>query len=256
MRKSALQVVMLGMSALVFVACVSDQAQQKNRAAAIRNVGEAYMYQGQYTAALRELLRALEIYPDDPFLHNDLGLVYMAKQSLEAAEKHFATALEINPEYAPARNNLGTVYLAQEKWDKAITCFETIVGNLLYATPHYPLANIGWAYFSKKQYDQAVRYYREALTLQPRYPTALRGLGRTYLELGEIDDAVHYLEAAIHTDPRFYEAFFELAGAYIKLKRPDLALAAYKRVVAIAPPESDLARQSRIAIAKLAPNSK
>ncbi len=115
--------------------------------------------------------------PEDPFLQNDLGLVYMAKNSLENAENHFKKAIDIKPDYAPAKNtNLGVVYLAQEKW--AIAVFKELTGDLLYATPHYPLTNLGWAYYNKQQYE-IEKYYREAIGYDANYSPALRGLGRT-----------------------------------------------------------------------------
>ena len=76
-------------------------------------------------------------------LQNDLGLAYMAKKRLDKAEFHFKKAIDIKAEYAPAKNNLGAVYLARQDWNAAIEQFKTVAGDILYATPHFPLTNIG-----------------------------------------------------------------------------------------------------------------
>ncbi|MCK5784084.1 MAG: tetratricopeptide repeat protein, partial [Desulfobacterales bacterium] len=95
---------------ICLAACASFQQEMadKQRAEAIRDLGEAYLGQGAHTRALREFLKADRIYPEDPYLQNDLALAYMAKGSLDLSIKHFKKALELSPDYSPARNNLGS----------------------------------------------------------------------------------------------------------------------------------------------------
>ena len=188
---------------LVFflVSCAANLEVRKNQEEASRNLGEAYMGQGDYTAALREFLKAEKLYSKDPYLQNDLGLVYMAKAKPDIAIDHFKKALEIKPDYTPAKNNLGTAYLAKRKWDDAISCFKEITGDLLYATPHYPLSNLGWAYYNKKEYGLAEKYYKDALKIEPEFAIALSGLGKTYIAMGRISEAVATLEKVIELAP-------------------------------------------------------
>ena len=61
----------------VIVFCVvscatTDIKVQKQREEALRNLGEAYYKQGDYTSALKQFLEAQELYPDDPFLQTIL----------------------------------------------------------------------------------------------------------------------------------------------------------------------------------------
>nr|MBL0732303.1 tetratricopeptide repeat protein [Desulfobacterales bacterium] len=70
---------------LFFVSCTSYIEKHKKQEEAVRNLGEVYMSEGNYTFALRELLKAEKIYHNDPFLHNDLGLTYMAKDEKDLA---------------------------------------------------------------------------------------------------------------------------------------------------------------------------
>ena len=127
-------------------ACAGTQAKRKKQARLTRALGEAYMQQGNFTEALREFLKAEKLNRNDHLLHNDLGLAYMAKERLEKAEFHFKKAIDLRTEYAPAKNNLGTVYLVQKDWDAAIAQFQTVARDVLYATPHFPLTNMGIAY--------------------------------------------------------------------------------------------------------------
>ena len=94
---------------IVFIACTSKEnlEQQKEKAMAHRNLGEAYFGQRNYSAALRELLKAEAMTPDDYIIHDDLGLAYYYKGDTDKAIYHFKKALAIKDDYSPARNNLG-----------------------------------------------------------------------------------------------------------------------------------------------------
>ncbi len=154
MKKNKILLIVVCMLAMLcFVSCVGDMEVRKKQSQTTRDVGEAYMMQGNYTPALREFLKAKELYPDDHILQNDLGFTYMAKKELDLAIVHFKKAVALKPDFAPAKNNLGSAYLAKKDWDTAIECFKEITKDLLYATPHYPLSNLGWAYYNKKDYN-------------------------------------------------------------------------------------------------------
>ena len=220
-------------------------SRNENLAKATREIGEAYMRQGDYTAALRELLTAEKLDPQDPFVHNDLGLCYMAKKHMTDAIAHFKKAVALKPSYAPARNNLGTAYLTVGSWDAAIETFQEITKDVLYATPHYPLANLGMAYFEKGEYPTALKYYKEALKLQPNFVVALRGVGRTYLAMNQGRLALRYLEAAVQQAPQVADIHFDLAEAYLLVGNIDQATASYYTVIDLAPPESQLALKAK-----------
>jgi Tfp pilus assembly protein PilF len=224
--------------------------EPQKQAKAIRKLGEAYLGERNYTMALSEFLKAEKLDPDDPILQQDLGIAYMAKDDLETAVLHFKKALEIDPDYAEATNNLGAAYLAMEKWDSAIACFEMLKEDLLYETPHYPLANLGKAYYEKKDYSEAEKYYQEALTTKPGFVNALFGLGKTYLAMGKVKKAVGALEEAVEVAPGLAEAHFELATAYRLLGNKVKAKSEYEKVLSLEP-DSDLARESKQELAPM-----
>jgi len=226
------------------VSCATNLESRKRQSEATRNLGEAYMVQGDYTSALRELLKAKKLYSNDPYLQNDLGLTYMAKKKIDLAIQHFKEAVEIKPDYAPAKNNLGTAYLAKKEWDTAIKYFNDVTSDLLYATPHYPLANLGWAYYNKKEYILAEKSYLESLEIESRFIIALRGLGQTYIAMGRIPEAVKTLEKAVKNAPRFAALYFDLGRAYTLSGNYKKALNAYNKVMELAP-DSDIALKAK-----------
>lgn len=219
----------------------------KRQAEAQRALGEVYLNQGQYTAALQELLRAEALDPEDPYTQNSLGMVYAAKGKTDLAITAFKKALALKPDYAPARNNLGSAYLLQNNWDAAIACLMPLTGNLVYGTPHFPLYNIGWAYYNKRDYKLAETYFREALDTQPDFARARWGLGLTYSANGNTDAALEQLEKAVQKEPEFAQALFDLGNLYQIKGRRDKAIESYQRVISLVP-DSPLAQKATAAV--------
>lgn len=236
---------MVGLAAVLFAACASQQpVSNKKKAEASRNLGEALMQQGDYPGALREFLAAEELNPEDPILHNDLGLFYRIKDRPDLAIHHFKRAIELKPGYAVAQNNLGEVYLQKKEWDTAIALFKELSENLLYATPHYPLTNLGFAYYNKGDFTSAEAYYLRALKIQSDFLPALLGLGKTYIALGNGAAAVPRLEKAASLVPLAAEIHFFLGQAYQLNQDYPNALRAYDQAAAVEP-DSAFAAKAR-----------
>jgi type IV pilus assembly protein PilF len=240
-------------SGISIIACAPTHNDiLKKQADASRNLGEVYMNQGQYTAALKELLEAEKKYPNDPMISNSLGLAYLAKERPELAVDHFKKAVKLQPDFSSAINNLGNAYLRLNQWDAAIEQFQSLSDDLIYATPHYPLTNIGFAYYNKGEFGNAEKYYQEALKLQPKFIIALRGLGRTYLKMGEVAKAQEVLFEAISSEPDFTPAYIDLAKSYQMSGETEKAKNAYQHVIRTAP-ESPFAKEAQNALKELSP---
>jgi len=235
MRKRELTWLLSFIFMISLLSCAANMEKKRTQAKATRELGEAYMRQGDYTEALRELLKAQKTYPDDHLLQNDLGLVYMSKYRYDLAENHFRKAIQIKPDYAAAKNNLGTVYLAKKDWNSAIKTFKSLEENLLYATPHYPLSNLGLAYYKLEDYATAEKYYLKALEIEPNFIIAMRGLGRTYIALMKIPEAVSTLEKAVREAPTWAELYLDMGSAYRLSGEYTKALLAFHRVTQLAP---------------------
>jgi len=221
----------------LLMACSTKEnlAQQKLQAEASRNLGEAYLREGNYSAALRELTKAEALTPDDYFLQSDLGLTYLYKGETDKAIYHFKKSLAIKDNYGPARNNLGNAYMENKEWDKAIEQYETVISNLLYATPQFPYSNLGFAYYYKKDFSRAEQNFKKSLEITPDFDRALYGLARTYIADGRLAQAVETLEFAVEKHPENASLHFELAETY-KLNRDyRRAYGSYVRVVQIDP---------------------
>jgi len=238
-------------------ACTSTKEKQGRQAVAYRELAEAYFVQRQYTLALQELLKAEKLRPDSALIHNTLGLVYMEKDQLELSVQHFKKAVKLKPDYPEAINNLARALLEQEEWDEAILYLKELIKNLVYTTPQYPLLNLGWAYFNKKDYVQAEKYYKQAIKYYDddfrrdmTYIRALGGLGRTHIATGNFAQALSALSRAAQAAPGIPDTYFYIGQAYEKAGKPRDAKMAYLKVIEVAP-DSEIANKAARAALKL-----
>ncbi|MEA3231905.1 MAG: tetratricopeptide repeat protein [Thermodesulfobacteriota bacterium] len=244
---------------IVVAGCADNLKKSKRQSETIRNIGEAYLIEGNYTAALRELLKAEKIYPDDAILQNYLGLGYDAKEHYQEAVTHFKKALDIQPDYALAYNNLGATYLKMKEWDAAINVFKKLSANILYSTPHFANLNLGWAYYNKYDYttsadyyQKVIKHYQDGFTKDLVFAKALRGLGKTYLATGNIGKAEKAMEEALSIAPDSPLLSMDVAKIRETLGKREQAIAAYRKVIKVAP-DSELAVEAKKALSVLAP---
>lgn len=237
---------LLALCLAIGCAPTAETLRNEELATTTRDLGEKYMLDGNYPKAIEELVKAEKLNPKDPITHNYLGLSFRArannthnptskKNFIELSVSHYKKALELKPDYSIARNNLGNAYMDLEKWDEAIDCYKEVLRDLVYRPPYFPLSNLGWAYYNKKEYEMAERYYLDALNLEPRFLLAMLGLGRTYIAMGRTSDATGVLEKAAETYPNTPEIYLDLADAYKTSRNTQKALAAYRKVIELAP---------------------
>ncbi|CAB5086806.1 hypothetical protein D3OALGB2SA_1036 [Olavius algarvensis associated proteobacterium Delta 3] len=229
----------------------SQAALKKKQSEAIRGVGEAYLAEGRISAALREFLKAEELYGNDHLLHEGLGLAYMAKGRMEQAIYHFKKALAIEPDYPAGQNNLGVAYMKNGELDKAIAIFEELSDNVLYAAPHFPMYNLGRIYFTKRNYALAEQWFRMAVDTSPRFVEAQQWIGRTYMARGRVYDAIAAYQEGINMAELYYPIYFDIGEAYRVTGDIPNALAAYGKVLELAPKDSDLSKDVKEIMATL-----
>ena len=243
-KQRLLTVPIVFLAAFLTTSCATTNwEQKKEQGAKIRTVAEVYLKQANYRGALKELQKAQQYYADDPFLHNDFGLTYFAMEKYDLSIHHFKIALDLKHDFAAVQNSLGKAYFKQRNYDKAIETLKKLTTDLIYATPHYPLANLGEVYYEKQDYGSAEKYFSAALKIEPHFAFALQGLGKTYLASGKLTAAAATLEKAVTYAPKHTGAYFYLADVYTRTGDYTKALSSYQKIMDLAP-DSELAMQA------------
>ncbi len=231
---------------LIGALCFGCQSSPQLREEALSHMrmGDSLLQEGKPTQALGELLKATEMDPDNPQIHNVLGVVYLEKGMAPQAAEHFQKALSLDPKYIEVRNNLGIAYLRSGKTQEAIREFNLALESPIYATPQFAYYNLGQAYLALKDYEKARANYNESLKLSPQYGLSYYGLGLTWKGVENWEKAAEAFKKTIEYAPRFVPAHFELGEVLVRLKEIPLARLAFQEVIQLAP-DSEQAKKAQ-----------
>ncbi|MBK8172124.1 MAG: tetratricopeptide repeat protein [Sandaracinaceae bacterium] len=215
-------------------------------------LGVGLMNENSLPMAFQHLLEAVRLDEENAEAHNVLGVLFTARRNFRVAEEHLQAALaltqnhdlELRPSLgAEIHNNLGVLYLEQDRFDDAIAQFEGATADLLYTTPYLAWANLGYAYFKKEQYPDAVRALQQSVTLQRDFCLGYLRLGQTYLAMHQFDDAeqalTHVVEVPNETCNRTQDAWKMRGEARAQLGHRDDATTDFERCVELSA-ESDV----------------
>ena len=219
--------------AVILAACAGPSADRKKEADARMRMGVTYLDQRNLPMAMRELVKASELDPENAEIDMMIGLVYQARGDLPKAEEHLRRAIGKKPDYADARNNLGIVLAQRMKWDEAIREFEAAAANVMYTTPERAYFNLGEAYRAKGDPASAEKAYRSALRANGQYAPAYMALSSVLGGQGKWDDAASILTRCVEVLPDYAPGWMELGRAWLRLSRPADALKAFEKVLEV-----------------------
>ncbi len=183
---------------LLLGACVTvhpgrPATNKKQLVATLTQLGAGYMARGEFDVAHHVLKHALEINPDDSQANNIMGLLYAQLKDDRKAEKHFRKAISVQPDNSDAQNNFG-VFLCQRGHIKsAAKHFNAALANPLYKTPELANLNAGVCYMKIPDALTAERYFRAALSINPKLPLALYYMAKISFDQGQMLSARGYI---------------------------------------------------------------
>ncbi len=120
----------------------------------------------QWQRAEKDLLKALELEPNQPYVMNYLAYSWVEqKQNLDEAKRMLVQAVELRPEDGYIVDSLGWVYYRLGEYEKAATHLERAVE----LRPQDPVINdhLGDAYWRVGRHQEARFQWRRALSLEP-----------------------------------------------------------------------------------------
>jgi len=199
--------------------------------------GNAHLAKGNNPGALAEFLKAEELDPTNPNIHNSLGLAYYLRGRMELAESHFTKALAMEPKFTEARNNLGRTYIELKKYKDAVRVLKQASEDLLYRSPEKTLSNLGLAYFNLHQFAKAEQSFFKSLQIRRKDCLSLNYHGRSLLEMSQLDKAVISLDQAVNECKllSFEEPYYYSAVAYMKMGKREFAIARIEEGLALYP---------------------
>jgi tetratricopeptide (TPR) repeat protein len=159
-------------------------------------LGSFYEEIENYKAAEAVLKQGLGIKPDHVKLHFRLGVVYDKWGKKEDSIRQMRLVIKLDPQNANALNYLGYTYADLGKnLDEA----EKLIKEALKHKPEdgYIIDSLGWVYFKKGLFQEALTYLKKAVELVPEDPIILEHLGDAYRKLGDPDNALKFYQRSL-----------------------------------------------------------
>lgn len=173
---------------------LGENKQQYSPANTFIQLASAYLERGNYSAALTNARKAVEVDKRNPNSYTVLGLVHETLGEVDLAEKNYRKAISLDKKDPYALNAYGRLLCTQQKFDESMEYFQRSVANPLYSTPWIPLTNAGVCARSGSNPAQAEEFFRQALEANGRYPVALWQMARISFEKDNMLSARAYIE--------------------------------------------------------------
>lgn len=218
------------------------RTEEDPKARAEYDLARVAFQSGSLREALGHVESSLRIDAGDPEVHY-LGAVilmaFCAKDEtstdcrFEDAERHARQALETAPDMRDAKNALGVILVHEKKYDDAVSVLKPLAEDILYGSPEKAWGNLGWAYLSRGNTDEAIVALRRALAAEPRFCVGNYRLGLAYEKKGEYQLAQEAFTKALETDrtecKQLQEGYAARARVAVKTGSTDLVRADLER---------------------------
>lgn len=159
-------------------------------------LGSFYEELERYDDALKVLREGLQRDDQNTRLHFRLGVVYDKMGNKMESIAAIKSVLKLTPNDAEALNYLGYTYADMGiNLDEA----EILIQTALKIKPDdgYITDSLGWVYFKRGQYSQALKWLNKAVQLIPDDPVILEHLGDVYLKMEYKEKALNFYQRSL-----------------------------------------------------------
>jgi tetratricopeptide (TPR) repeat protein len=210
-------------------------------AGAAINRGAKALSQGRLDVAEREFRKAMELEPDNPSGHLNLGYVLAQKGDVAGALRALERAIALDPDDARANFNLASMLVRTGRGEDSLPYFEHALEiDPAYVDAHFNLAN---NLQRLDRIEEAVQHYARVLELDPGNRSAHLMLGVDLTRLERWPEALAALEAGHAAVPEEPMLANTLARVLATCPDPDLRNPERARTLA----EGLLAREPALA---------
>jgi len=171
--------------------------------------------------------------PHKALVQNNLATAYMGANQLEKAKVALNKALSIDPLQIESHVNLGHIASRKKNWKVAIEKFDLgiALGTKRADTFYYS----GFARNILGKYEEAIPYFKNAITIKPFNADYHFDLGNSYQKLNQFDDALFHFRKALQINPNYYKAHNNIGTIFWSIGELDKAKFEFEKVLHINP---------------------
>lgn len=168
-------------------------ASAHRRAEVHTALASEYFARGNFNVALAETQLAVKDDSAYAPAYNMQGLVYMELREDVSARAAFDRALSLAPDNAEVLNNFGWFLCTRDEFARALPMLQKAAGDSLYPTPEKAYLSLGLCLRRQHKDDEAEKYLRRAVTIQPNLIGGLYNLAVIEYDRRRYKEAEGYL---------------------------------------------------------------
>lgn len=150
--------------AMFFVACSSTADKTKKHQADLYfGAGTQSLMTQDYTDALKNLLKANELDPENSGILNNLGMAYYFKGERDLAIKTLKRSIEINENNSDAKVNLASIYYREGDVNNSEKIYKSVLKDLTYEKQARTLYNLGIIELKRINNVAAENYFKKSV---------------------------------------------------------------------------------------------
>jgi protein O-GlcNAc transferase len=164
---------------------------------------------------------------------SDVARLHMEAGNVPAAAAAWQRVLEMRPRHAEALHGLALIAFQAHEFPIAQDLARKAAGANTREPAYFN--TLGRALAASGKYDEAVKAYRKAITLDAGLADVHVSLGIAYKHMGKLDDAILSQRRALRINPKSWVALHNLANALVARGEIAQAREAFEKVLAVNP---------------------
>lgn len=218
------QVVTLALLVLVSTSCASKKNTLENKQADLYfGAGTQSLMSNDFTEALKNLLQANKLRPNDSEILNNLGMAYYLKGEKDLALRTFDEALKNNKENSDAKVNIASVFYQEKNFQKAESLYKEVLRDLTYDKQARTYFNLGMIEMEhKRDFNKAEDYFKKSVKEDDNYCPSFYQLGMIQYSRRQFNSALrNFKEASMGTCYNSAAPIYHQALTLIELRNYD-----------------------------------
>jgi tetratricopeptide (TPR) repeat protein len=162
--------------------------------------------------------------------------------NLREAEQRFQAILKTSPESSGAHAGLGFLRMKQESFARAMEHFQAakaapggdhkVIAESLDTARFWNHMQLGTQALKAGRTEDAIREYKEALTIRPTSFEAQQGMAGGFMQAGRSAEASQIYDKIVRAQPGNLEAWRELIAARLDVSGPNVAMSTIQQMPA------------------------
>lgn len=193
--------------------------------------GKEYLKNKIYDSAIRNFQKSIEESLDFIEAYNGLGLSFEGKMDYTRAESLYNFMITNFPKNAEGYVNMGNLYSKMKKYNDAEKFyFNALSVDSMNSKAYFGLAQIYENISPSKKELSKLKCYEKACTFDPENLKAAYAYAKALIKIEEYQKAVDLLKKISEAHPTFVEPLANLAEAYLETKQYQRAIETFNKV--------------------------